>query len=179
MSRKIDTFREALGNPLTIHNFVVRLAAVTNMHENVEVIVQSTQLPSDQLQTIMLHYLGENVRYPTMPNNGGEWSVAIPDNEQGIAFTNILKARNLWFQEITGVIVNQITTGLNIEVVMRTVNDSEVYKVILHNCYCIGRSTQNLDAGQPTASLIFNATFVYDWIEDNNMVDPSGNPDKG
>lgn len=179
MSRKIDTFRQALGNPLTIHNFVVRLAAVSDMEENVEVIVQSTQLPSDQLQTIMLHYLGENVRFPTLPNNGGEWSVAIPDNEDGIAFVNTMKARKMWFEQVTGVVVSQNATGLNIEVVLRTVNDSEVFKVILHNCYCIGRSSQNLDASQPTAPLIFNATFVYDWLEDNSIVQPEHNPSQG
>lgn len=86
MSRKIDAFRQALGNPLTVHNFVVRLASVSDMDPNIEIIVQSTSLPSDQLQDVLLHYLGENVKFPTIPSNGGEWAVNIPDNEQGMAF---------------------------------------------------------------------------------------------
>ncbi len=175
MSRKIDVFRQALGNPLTIHNFVVRLAGVTNMEENVEVIIQSTSLPSDQLQTVMLHYLGENVRFPTIPSNGGDWNVNIPDNEEGIAFVNVMKARKMWFEQVTGKMVNMDSTGNNIEVAVRTVNDNEVYKCILHNCYCVGRDPQQLNASSPTSPLTFNAQFVYDWIEDVGIVDTSAN----
>lgn len=175
MSRKIDAFRQALGNPLTVHNFVVRLAAVSDMDPNIEIIVQSTSLPSDQLQDVLLHYLGENVKFPTIPSNGGEWAVNIPDNEQGMAFVNVLKARKMWFEPVTGKMVSMNATGKNIEVVMRTVNDSEVYKVVLHNCYCKGRDTQQLNAATPTQALTYNATFSYDWVEDVGIVNESGN----
>lgn len=176
MSRKIDAFRQALGNPLTVHNFVVRLASVSDQDPNVEVIVQSTTLPSDQLQDVLLHYLGENVKFPTIPSNGGEWAVNIPDNEEGIAFVNTLKARKMWYEPVTGRMVSMNATGKNIEVVMRTVNDDEVYKVVLHNCYCKGRDPQQLNAATPTQALTFNQTFSYDWLEDLGLVDESGNP---
>lgn len=54
----------------------------------------------------------------------------------------------------------------NIEVVMRTVNDEEVFKVIMHNAFIIGRNDNALNSAQPTQTLLEELQFSYDWIED-------------
>lgn len=161
MSQKIDKFRAALGNPIAIHNFVVRCADLLG---DIDILVQSTTLPAEQLQEIILFYLGERVKWPTIATNSGTWSATFPENEYGIVNKQLLKDKGLWWEQKSGVMLPGNTA--NIEVVMRTVNDEEVFKVILHNAFIRGRNDNVLNSSQPTTSLQEELIFSYDWIED-------------
>ena len=161
MSQKIDRFRSALGNPIAIHNFVVRC---TELLGDIDILVQSTTLPAEQLQEIILYYLGERVKWPTIATNSGRWSAVFPENENGLVNKQLLKDKGLWWEQKLGFMLPGQTA--NIEVVMRTVNDEEVFKVIMHNAFIIGRNDNALNSAQPTQTLLEELQFSYDWIED-------------
>lgn len=171
MSRKIDVFRQAIGNPLAIHNFTVTIPDFDGFET--PLTVQSTTFPAESLQEILLFYLGERVKWPTIATNSGTWSVSIPENEDGMAFHSVMQAKGYWWNYVNGKMLAGKTT--NIDVTLRTVNDEEVFKVRLHNCWCKGRSDANLSSNSPTTPLQFNVTFSYDWIEDLSLKKPELN----
>lgn len=174
MSRKIDVFRAALGNPLTRHNFIITIPHLENTAlSNVQILVQSTSLPSERLRDIILYYLGERIKYPTIPENSGEWSCNIPDNELGLAFETVMKEKGLYWKQKAGILLPGERE--NVKVTMRTVNDSPVFEVIMHNAYCKGRGDESLNNNDPTAVLSYNITWAYDWIEDVHKVNSEAN----
>lgn len=69
MSIKISTFTNVISNPMNTHNFALDIPGF----EDYAITVQSTTFPSEQLRTTVLYMDGEEVRYPTIPQNSGTW----------------------------------------------------------------------------------------------------------
>ena len=160
MSVKINAYIEKLGNPLTRHNFVVR----SPLLGGIEMLVASTTFPTEQMRDVTLYYLGERIKWPTIPENSGVWTVNVPEGEDGQVYVALGKQKGLIWNQKMGVLIPGVKS--QIEVVARTVNDAEVFKVILHGGYIKGPSDVDLDNSDPTQAWRWNFTFSYDWIED-------------
>lgn len=159
MSLKINAFIKKLGNPLTRHNFVVRSPLLGGM----EMLVSSTTFPSEQMRDVILYYLGERIKWPTIPENSGVWNANIPEGEDGQVFVALGQQKGILWNQKLGILQPGIKS--QIEVVARTVNDAEVFKVVLHGCYIKGPSDIDLDYMDPTQAWRWNWTFSFDWIE--------------
>jgi hypothetical protein len=165
MSRKVNLFRAALGNPLTTHNFLVSCKSL--LGTEVPMLVQSTSFPSERIREIVLYYLGERVKYPTIPENSGHWPCTVVDNELGTVFKQTIKAKGLLWEQESGLVKGlQGGLGADMDVTMRTVNDEEVFSVVMHGCFFLGKDDVSLANNDPTNPFKWNLTFAYDWISD-------------
>lgn len=162
MSNKAQRFAGVITNPMNVFNFEINIPGVNS---NCTLVVESTTYPQQgKFRTISLWYQGEQVRYPGLPENGGEWTVRIPESDDG----KILKA----FHELSSVRYNQKTGVMSpvkfndITLVMKDLQGNEVYHVVLHGCWINSRNNVNLSAQQAGDSWKWDFVFTYQWIED-------------
>lgn len=161
MSRKIETFKSFIANPLNTHNFLVQIPGF----EERNIIVQSTTYPNEQLQTTSLYVAGEQIRYPTIAQVGGTWAVRVPENDYGATreFFDSLVAQ-MWDQK-SGAFYPD--SWMDIAVYARDLVDTPVFGVLLHGSWIMGRSQAvQLAANAPTTNWQWDYQFTYNWIED-------------
>lgn len=168
MSQKITKFTEIISNPLTTHNFVVQIPGWEEDGGKVETIVSATTFPTERMRSVILYYMGERIKYPTIPENSGEWSCTIPDSEAAITFKKTIQEKGLLWNQVGGVLLPGIKKTIRIAI--RTVNDQEVVAVKLHGAYIVGRGDVNLSNTDPTAALMWNVAFSFDWVEDEEVI---------
>lgn len=165
MSRKVDQFRTSFGSPLTVNNFEI---SIPNMNDKIDVIAQSATFPGTKLRVVDMHYFGETLGYPALPDYQRRWKVTIPENLNGDTFAAIKKSMNLWYEQYTGLLLLPTSIGQNIDVRMiNPENDREIFKVKLWNAFIIGYDDIVLDAGGSTTPMMFNVEFYYDWVQNN------------
>lgn len=159
MSVKVQAFANIITNPLNIHNFLVKIDDV-----DLDLIVQSTVFPSESLRTITLYVHGEPVRYPTLPENSGSWSVRVPENDNGIVKQTFEKLKSSMWNQKTGVFTPK--KWKNVQIFARDLADNIVFSVILHGVWLKGRNDVNLANDNPANNWNWDYQFVYNWIED-------------
>ncbi len=167
MSRKVDLFKSNFGSPLTINNFLVEVPALPGKDgERVSVIVQATSMPQEKLRVTNVVYFGENIGYPAIPENSHRWRVSIPENTEGMSFKTCMKARNLWYEQYSGMLLVPTSLGQTINVKMiDPVTGDMIFGVKLWNAFILGIEPLDLRSDGATTPLILNAEFYYDWIQ--------------
>lgn len=166
MSLKISTFANIITNPLNVHNYIVDIPGVPNG----SIVVSSTSFPSEKLQKVILHYQGEEVRYPTIPKNDGVWRVKVPETDSGAIKKELdsLKA-SMWDQK-SGIMLPK--KWESVSVTSRDLEGNAVFKVILHGVWLVGREAVDLNNADPTKNWEWDYEFCYQWIEDVNESNP-------
>lgn len=159
MSRKVNKFASIITNPLNIHNFVVDIPGF-----EYSILVSSTSFPSEKLRTVTKYYQGEKIDYPTIPELGGSWEFTIPENDNGIIKKKLDSFKSKMWDQKSGIFVPNLWK--NVTVTSRQLDDTEVFSVILHGAYLLGRNSVNLKNSDPTASWDWDYQFRYQWIED-------------
>lgn len=159
MSLKVKTFTSIITNPLNIHNFVVDIPGF-----DYSMLVASTVFPSEKLREVILHYQGEEIHYPTIPNNTHHWDVRLPENDDGKVRTALETIKARYYSQTAGTFTPQ--TWLNVPVYARDLNNNEVFHTILHGAWLQGRDDVQLDNSDPSKNWNWQYRFVFQWIED-------------
>lgn len=169
MSLKVNTFRKMLGNPLNTHNFLVSIPRL----QDVQMLVTATNFPTEALRQYVLQFQGEDVRFPSLPSNGGTWSCTLPEGEYAKVYKSIVREHALNYQQDTGALTVWTVDDLfDIEVKPRglraglALKDADVpFSVVLHDCYLTGMGEVALSAGGATSAWNWTLNFAYTWIE--------------
>lgn len=170
MSLKAQTLITNLGNPLNTHNFVVYIS--NKDFEGVQILVSSTTFVTEVLQEYLLYFQGEKVRFPSIPDNGGEWTCQIPEGELAKFRSAYIKHYSKNFNQTTGAMTHwSITDKFTIDVYARSLRgdvdgSDKLFGVKLHGCYMKGASPVNLNNSNPTQNWVWDVRFTYDYIED-------------
>lgn len=160
MSLKVNTFASIITNPMNVHNFVVSIPGVTNG----SIVVSSTTFPSEKLREIILHYQGEEIVYPTLPKNDHSWKVKVPESDSGIIKKEFDVLKKKSYNQKTGLFTP--TKWKDVPVVARDLAGNEVFKVILHGVWIVGRESVDLNNSDPTKNWEWDYEFRYQWLED-------------
>lgn len=166
MSLKVNTFANIITNPLNVHNFVVEIPDVTNG----SIVVSSTTFPSEKLRKVILHYQGEEVRYPTIPKNDGVWKVKVPETDSGAIKKELDALKSNLYSQKTGIFTPKLWKDVN--VTARDLEGNEVFRVILHGVWLVGRESVDLNNSDPTKNWEWDYEFCYQWIEDSDAENP-------
>lgn len=166
MSLKVSTFANIITNPLNIHNFIVNIPGVTNG----SIVVSSTSFPSEKLQKVILHYQGEEVRYPTIPKNSGEWKVKVPESDSGLIKRELDSLKTDSYSQKTGIFTPKLWK--DVEVISRDLENNVVFSVVLHGVWLVGRDDVSLDNSDATKNWEWEYEFCYQWLEDKNASNP-------
>lgn len=165
MSRKVDSFRKFIPNPLNVHNFLVDIPGIGEYG----LVVQSTSFPSERARTTQLFIAGERVTYPTVPDNSHSWAVTVPESDGGVTKQKFDALIDKYWDQKTGAItVNMASPFDQVIVYARDLNGNEVFKCTLVNCWLQGRDDVALDASNPENNWKWQYTFVFDYILDRD-----------
>ena len=178
MSRKINTFAGIITQPLNVYNFVIKINAkgVDAINNDILQTVQSTTFPTEQLREMTLNYRGEVITYPAKPQNGGDWSFTIPENDGGQIRKELDKLKNHIYDQQTGVMTPM--PWFDVEVMQLDLQENKVFSVVLHGCWLKGRSNaQALNQSEVSTSWTNDYAFHYTWIEDKLLDDKQKSPD--
>lgn len=165
MSLKIQQFTSVIANPMNVHNFQVHIPGF----DDYSIIVQSTSFPQERMRQTNLYVAGEQIRYATVPQNGGTWNINVPEDDNG-TISRIFQAKKaqLWDQE-TGMLAVSAADWENIRVVARDLEGTPSFDVTLMGCWIVGANDVNLNAQDPTTNWRWDYQFVYQWIKDSNL----------
>jgi hypothetical protein len=161
MSLKVNTFASIITNPLNIHNFVVEIPEAANA----SIVVASTQFPSEKLQKVVLHYQGEEVRYPTIPKNDGVWKVKVPETDSGAIKKELDALKSAVYSQKTGIFTP--SRWKDVKVTARDLEGNIVFSSILHGAWLVGRDPVELNNSDPSKNWEWDYEFCYQWIEDD------------
>lgn len=162
MSNKVQTFASIITNPMNLHNFEVRIPGVD---PNTTLIVESTTFPTQgKFREISLWFQGEKVTYPGLPENGGNWTIRIPESDTGVVAKEFHKLVTAMYNQKTGVM--KPTVWKDVEVYCKDLQGNITFSVILHGCWLAQKNQVNLNASTPDQSWKWDYVFVYQWIED-------------
>lgn len=171
MSLKIKTFASIITQPLAIHNFYIEIPGASTT----SIVVSATSFPSEKMREIKLYYQGEEIRYPTLPQNSGEWKFKVPESDSGIIRRELDEIKAKRYNQKLGTMLPY--KWKDITVIARDLNQNPVFKVILHGAWLIGREDVPLDNSDPTKSWQWDYAWKYQWIEDVDLNNnPSENP---
>lgn len=131
-------------------------------------IVQSTTFPSETARQTLLYAEGETVRYETIPQNSGAWTVRVPEAETGLIFNTLMAKRRRAWNQVTGVLVPQ--EWETVTVAARDLASNQTFLVKLHGVWLAGRGDITLSRQAVETNWQWDFAFVYQWIEDVNVV---------
>lgn len=146
---------------MNTHNFVVR---IPDINLDVDLLVESTQYPSEQLQEVVLHTQGEEVRYPTIPSNQHTWSVKVPESDSGVVRNTLEQLKTSMYNQKTGLFTPSLWK--NVHVFARDLADQPRWHVILHGVWMKGHDQVDLNNDQPTQAWKWQYQFIYQWLEE-------------
>lgn len=163
MSIKAQQFARIITNPMNLHKFEVSIPGI-----EYSTIVESSTFPSQgPHREIVLWAQGEKVSYYGLPENGGEWSITIPESDSG-AIKEAFDAKFAsQYDQKTGLVTPRVWD--DILVVCKDLADQSVFSVTLHGCWIMRRGDLNLNASSPEAAAKWDYTFKYNWLEDNKI----------
>lgn len=161
MSRKINAFHSVINNPLNMHNFEVQIPGF-----NYAIVVQSTQFPSEKMRTVVLYTYGEEVRYPTLPQNDGNWPIQVPDSDTGVIRESLDSLKAEMYDQTSGLLTPP--DMYDIEVRARDLENTVIFKTIMHMAWIEGRDSVNLANNDPTKPWMWDYRFRYNWLEDKD-----------
>jgi len=175
MSRKISTFASIITQPLNVYNFEIRIKSlVDSVNSDILLTVQSTEIPSEQLQSMTLNFQGEEIQYPAKPKTGGDWSFTIPEGDKGQVREELDRLKNAAYDQRTGMMTPQF--WYDVEVFQKDLQDNVVFSSVLHGCWLKGRDAQQLDTKNVTDSWSLKYTFRYTWLEEKKKDGLKGTP---
>lgn len=183
MSLKANTFTSFLGNPLNTHNFTVVIPALSD----IQILVASTNFPTEQLQEYILWFQGERIKFPSLPTNSGNWTCTMPEGELAkVNNTFNSYMRKVYKQDTGALMFWAFVDKFDIEVYARglrgTVTDANNYTdapvlgVKMVGCFLKGRQDVNLANNAPTTNWVWTLQFSYDyleWLSDYQGLEPS------
>lgn len=162
MSLRIKTFTGVIASPQNTHNFICEIPGIDS---NIAMIIESTDYPAQgKFREVSLWYQGEQIRYPSIPENGGQWRFKIPEGDKGQVFAEFKKLCDKMYDQRTGAFIPQLWSDVHIY--SRDLNNEVVYSVILHGCWFSERSTVSMDGTNPGNAWKWDFTLTYQWIED-------------
>lgn len=170
MSLKLNSFAQIITQPLNIHKFVVDIPGVTTAG----IVVSSTSFPSEKLRYVTLHYQGEEIRYPTIPQNDHSWRFKVPESDSGEIRRQLDSLKSSWNQK-TGILLPSLWKAVT--VTARDLQENLVFKVILHGAWMIGRDNVELNNSDPTRNWEWDYEMCYQWLEDVDLSN-SGSPNQ-
>lgn len=161
MSLKVNEFAEIITQPLNTYNFVVQIPGV-----DLDLVVSSTTFPSEKLGEVVLHYQGEAVYYPTIPKNGGNWKVSVPESDKGVVKKSFDALKQSVWNQKTGSL-NPTSMKRDIKVIARDMANNIIFEVVLHKAFILGREMSGtLDNSRNDGTWSWEYEFKYTWIED-------------
>lgn len=169
MSRKVQQFANVITQPLNIYNFAIEIPSIQFSN-----IVQSTTFPSEKLRIMTLYTHGEKVQYPSIPENGGQWTIKIPENDSGLIRREFEALKSRCWNQMTGLLTPP--KWFNISVSSRDLADNLVFSAVLHGCWIMGRNDVSLSNQDVSTSWAWDYVFMYQWLEDkdhNNQGTPN------
>lgn len=170
MSRKCAEFTSYITNPLNVHNFVVDIPGF-----DYSILVKSTSFPSEQLREVTLHYQGEEIRYPTIPETSHTWNISIDEDDSGLIRRALESLKQKYYDQKTGLMVPRFWD--TVEVFARDLAGNLVFSCKLHGVWIKGRSDVSLNNSDPTQNWAWEYQFIYQWIEDVDKNNPgNSNP---
>lgn len=172
MSIKVPQFTRIITNPLNTHNFLVYIDEKDLSEDSLLLVVSSTTFPSEKMRKTNLHFQGEEIRYPAIPENSGSWSVTIPENEDGKMYKAFTKLKARTYDQKSGKIKTRKWNTAYI--IPRNLNDEVPFAVKLHGVWIMGHNPVNLNNSDPSSNWNFEFEFCYQWIED--VPDPESDP---
>ena len=120
----------------------------------------------EKLQKVTLHFQGEEVRYPTIPKNDGVWKVKVPETDSGVIKKELDALKSKLYSQKTSIFTPKLWTDVN--VTARDLEGNEVFRVVLHGVWLVGRETVELNNSDPTKNWEWDYEFCYQWIEDSD-----------
>lgn len=170
MSRKVNTFASIITQPLNVHNFYVDIPGVTTA----SIVVSAADFPSEKMRKMILHFQGEEIRYPTIPSNQGEWKIKVPENDKGEIRRQLDSLKSARWDQKSGIL--SPTKWFDPIITARDLQLNPVFSCIMHGAWLVGRDQLNLSNADPTKNWEWDYEFCYQWIEDidlNNDGSPS------
>lgn len=160
---------------MNTHNFVVRIPGIGL---DVDMLVESTTYPSEQLQVVTLYTQGERIDYPTIPTNDHAWAITVPESDSGIVRRTLEGLKSEMYNQKTGLFTPSLWK--NVHVFARDLQDQPRWHGILHGTWLEGHQNVNLNATQPTSPWKWDYRFHYQWIEEvTDKTDDWNNPMSG
>lgn len=168
MSIKAQTFARIITNPMNLHKFRIDVPDI-----DYTVIIESSTFPAQgAYREIDLWIQGEKVAYPGLPENGGQWGFKIPEADSGIIKKEFDKKFAAFYNQKTGLFTPHKWD--DIVVTCLDLSDKDVFSVVLHGAWILKRGDLSLDASRAEAAAKWDYTFVYNWLEDNEVPDLEG-----
>jgi hypothetical protein len=165
MSNKVQTFASIISNPMNLHNFEVQIPGVDS---NVTLIVESTTFPAQgKFREISLWFQGEKITYAGLPENGGSWTVRIPESDTGKVAKELHKLIKQFYDQKTGVMLPG--TWKDITILSKDLSGKIVFKVVLHGAWLAQKNQVNLSSSTPDQAWKWDYVFVYQWVEDVDL----------
>ena len=171
MAHPIQTFAGIMTNPLNVYNFEVKIPGLDT--PELTLLIESTTFPTQgKFREISLWYMGQQVRYPGLPENGGTWQFKIPESDNGVVATQFKKLFDAMYDQKSGIMKPIIWK--NIDIFQKDTAGNIVYHSILHGCWIAQKNPVNLSASTPGDAWKQDFVFVYQWIEDVQTSNSSG-----
>lgn len=162
MSLRLNSFARIITQPMNIHKFIVDIPGVPNG----SIVVSATSFPSEKMRKVVLHFQGEEIRYPTIPANDGTWRVKVPESDNGIIRRELDALKSKRWDQKTGTFVPLLWESVTVHA--RDLADNIVYSVILHGVWLVGRESVDLNNADPTRNWEWDYEFCYQWLEDQD-----------
>jgi hypothetical protein len=173
MSQKIQAFTQIITTPQNVHNFSLTFEqsgplmpqSLLNEFNAVSVIVQSTSMPSDQMRSTTLYAHGEEIRWPAVPQNSGNWGFNIPESDTGAIGVILQRLRTELWDPRTGALSANALQWFNVRVTANDLNSQANFSTLLHGCWLLGRQDVNLSQQNPEQNWKWDYQLRYQWLE--------------
>lgn len=168
MSYKCNTFVQSLTNPANTHQFKVVIGGVDDA---ISLLVESCDFPTQgAFREISLWNHGEQIRYPGLPENGGQWKVKIPENDDGKVARAFKALTDEIYDQKTGTL--KPTVWREIKVYSQDLQQNNVFHVNLMGCWIASRQQVQLNGADPSGVWKWDYVFTYNYlidVDDNNQ----------
>lgn len=173
MSQKIQAFTQIITTPQNVHNFSLTFEqsgslmpqSLLDEFNAVSVIVQSTSMPSDQMRSTTLYAHGEEIRWPAVPQNSGNWGFNIPESDTGEIGAILQRLRAELWDSRTGAMSANALQWFNVRVTANDLNSQANFSTLLHGCWLLGRHDVNLSQQNPEQNWKWDYQLRYQWLE--------------
>lgn len=173
MSQKIQAFTQIITTPQNVHNFSLTFEqsgplmpqSLLDEFNAVSVIVQSTSMPSDQMRSTTLYAHGEEIRWPAVPQNSGNWGFNIPESDTGEIGAILQRLRAELWDSRTGAMSANALQWFNVRVTANDLNSQANFSTLLHGCWLLGRQDVNLSQQDPVQNWKWDYQLRYQWLE--------------
>ena len=173
MSQKIQAFTQIITTPQNVHNFSLTFEqsgplmpqSLLDEFNAVSVIVQSTSMPTDQMRATTLYAHGEEIRWPAVPHNSGNWWFNIPESDTGEIGAILQRLRAELWDSRTGAMSANAMQWFNVRVTANDLNSQANFSTLLHGCWLLGRQDVSLSQQNPEQNWKWDYQLRFQWLE--------------